>query len=378
VIIGTGLAGYSLAREIRKLDTELPLQLISADDGCAYSKPMLSNALSKGKSAEQLASASAGEMAEQLTASVISETRVVSIDRDNKLIHSEQGSYPYSRLVLALGADPIRLAIDGDAAATVMSVNDLADYANFRARLKPGGRVLILGAGLIGCEFANDLLNTGYSVAIVDPSQQPLGQLLPGQSAAQLTEALRAEGIDWRLGTTARRIDSKDEALRVSLANGSELDTDLVLSAVGLRPRTRLAAESGLSCNRGIRVDRYLNTDDTDIFALGDCAEVDGLLLPFVMPIMHAARALARTLTGEPAQVKYPAMPVVVKTPSCPIVVAPPPINSRGQWRVEMLDDGGTRAQYLDPQDRLLGFALTGSGVDAKQALTKQLPALLD
>jgi rubredoxin-NAD+ reductase len=377
VIIGTGLAGYTLARELRKVDGEIPLQLISADDARAYSKPMLSNALGKGKTADQLGTASAEQMAEQLRASVMKDTRIVAVDPAGHRVHSDDASYPYSRLVLALGADPIRLAIEGDADDAVMSVNDLGDYARFRDRLNDARQVLILGAGLIGCEFANDLLSSGYRVSVIDPFPQPLGRLLPEQCAVQLAESLRAAGIDWRLGTTAQRLDRIDGRVRATLADGETIDTDLVLSAVGLRPRTGLALEAGLDCERGIRVDPYLASSDADIFALGDCAEVDGLVLPYVMPIMHAARALAKTLTGTPTAVSYPAMPVVVKTPACPIVVSPPAQPDSGQWQVEILDDGGTRARYLDDVGRLLGFALTGSGVSAKQAWTRELPPVL-
>jgi rubredoxin-NAD+ reductase len=377
VILGTGLAGYTLAREIRRLNTELPLTLITADDGSAYSKPMLSNALTRGKTAAQLVSATAAQMAEQLDASIETRTTVVAIDREKKTVRTDHESWGYSRLVLALGADPIRLDIDGDGAADTLSVNDLGDYSRFRERLKDAHQVLILGAGLIGCEFANDLLNTGYSVTIVDPAAQPLGKLLPEQSAKHLLETLKAAGINWRLGTTAQGIKKGVNAYRVTLADGSKLEAHLVLSAVGLKARTHLAALAGISCNRGIQADRYLRTSDDDIFALGDCAEVGGLYLPFVMPIMHAARALAKTLSGQRTRVSYPAMPVVVKTPSCPVVVAPPPSGAQGQWRVETLEDTGTRARFVDQQLRLLGFALTGSAAAEKQKLTRQLPPVL-
>jgi NADPH-dependent 2,4-dienoyl-CoA reductase/sulfur reductase-like enzyme len=114
VVIGTGLAGYSLAREFRKLDSERPLRLVSRDDGSAYSKPMLSNALSKNKTAQQLASATAGQMAGQLNAQIDTQTRVVDIDRKAHRLITDRGALGYSKLVLALGADPIHLDIPGD------------------------------------------------------------------------------------------------------------------------------------------------------------------------------------------------------------------------------------------------------------------------
>ncbi len=124
-------------------------------------------------------------------------------------------------------------------------------------------------------------------------------------------------------------------------------------------------------------VDRYLTTSDSDIFALGDCAEINGLVLPFVMPITHATRALAKGLAGKPTAKGCPPMPVIVKTPCMPILAAPPARDSVGEWRITRLNNG-TVPQYEDRDGQLLGFALSGSGVGEKQAVTAKLPPLLD
>jgi rubredoxin-NAD+ reductase len=127
---------------------------------------------------------------------------------------------------------------------------------------------------------------------------------------------------------------------------------------------------------RGIQVDRYLRTSHANIHALGDCAEVDGLNLLYVMPLMSCARALAQTLAGTPTQVKYGPMPITVKTPACPLVVSPPPRGANGTWSVEGQGLDIT-ALCHDPQGELLGYALTGAAVMQKLALNKALPALL-
>jgi rubredoxin-NAD+ reductase len=163
--------------------------------------------------------------------------------------------------------------------------------------------------------------------------------------------------------------------LQVELADASVLEVDAVLSAIGLRPRTELARRAGLHVNRGVVTDRLLATSAADVYALGDCAEVDGQTLPFVLPIMHAARALARTLNGMPTQVVYPAMPVVVKTPAMPVVVCPPPALP-GEWTLSS-DAGGIEARFEDASGNLLGFALMGAATARKQALAKLAPAVL-
>jgi rubredoxin-NAD+ reductase len=375
VIVGSGLAGYTVARELRKLDRETPLVVASRDDASFYSKPMLSNAFASGKTPAQLATSSAQQMAEQLGATILAHTEVRAIDAAKHEVALGAGSISYSKLVLAVGADPISVPLEGDAAGEVLQVNDLAGYARFRAALDGKKRVALLGAGLIGCEFANDLAGAGYAVEVIDPAPLPLGRLLPEAAAERLRAALARLGVRWHLGTTARSIVRAPGGLRIELADGASFETDIVLSAIGLRPRTDLAARSGIKVNRGIVTDRFLRTSAPDVYALGDCAEVEGLVLPFVLPIMNAARALAQTLAGTPTRLVYPAMPVVVKTPALPAVVAPPPAIA-GSWSVKE-DDAGMEARYEDERGALKGFALVGAATANRNALAKLLPPVL-
>ena len=373
VIVGTGLAGYSLAREFRKRDGATPLLMITADDGASYSKPMLSAALDKGQDADTLVIADAARMATKLGAEIRTATRVTALDTARRCLRTGADEVTYGRLALAVGADPIRLTIDGDAADQVLSVNDLRDYAHFCARLAGRNRVAILGGGLIGCEFANDLRRAGVEVDLIDLAPALLPRLLPPTAALALQRGLEAIGVRMHLQSSASAVSRSDGGVQLSLSDGGTLQADLVLSAVGLRPRTNLAASAGLRVERGIVTDRYLQTSAEDVYALGDCAEVNGLLLPFVMPLMAAARALAATLGGEPTPVRYPAMPIVVKTPDCPTVISPPLPGTPGQWQEWEAGDG-VRALYTDDHGQVHGFALVGAGaVQEKQRLSATL-----
>ncbi|MEJ2566248.1 MAG: FAD-dependent oxidoreductase [Gammaproteobacteria bacterium] len=376
VIVGSGLAGYTLAKELRKLDRESPLHIITRDDGDFYSKPMLSNALAKGKTAQALATANAEQMAKQLHATIWSRTEVTDIDVPGHAVIARGETVQYDKLVLAVGARPIRLALEGDAADAVLSVNNLADYAVFRERMERARRIVIIGSGLIGCEFANDLAVAGIDVTVIGLAAEPLDRLLPPQAGRLLREALAAIGVTWRLGASVKSVDHGEDAYTLRLADGSTITADVVFSAVGLQPELDLARRAGVAARRGICVDRYLESSAPDVFALGDCAEVEGVVLPFVMPIMQAARALAKTLSGTRTAVSYPAMPVVVKTPAHAVVVSPPPPESGGDWEVTVTDQGA-RALWRDARGRTVGFALTGAAVAEKQALTKELPPWL-
>ncbi|MCD1608290.1 NAD(P)/FAD-dependent oxidoreductase [Stutzerimonas kunmingensis] len=376
VIIGTGLAGYNLAREFRKLDTQTPLLLITADDGRSYSKPLLSTGFAANKNAESLGMATAGAMAEQLNAEIRIHTRVTRLDPANRRVWIGNEPVSYRDLVLAWGAQTIQVPVAGDAADAIFPINDLHDYGRFRAAVAGKRRVLILGAGLIGCEFANDLLLGGHEVDLVAPSEQVMPGLLPLQAAQAVRRGLEGIGARFHLGATLQRLERSDDGLQAQLSDGNRLACDLVVSAVGLRPRTELAAEAGLEVKRGIVVDRLLQTSAAHVYALGDCAEVEGLNLLYVMPLMAGARALAKTLFGNPTFVSYGPMPVTVKTPACPVVVSLPALDSVGSWTVEA-EGNDVKALYLGASGQLLGYALTGAAVQERLGLNKQLPPVL-
>jgi rubredoxin-NAD+ reductase len=376
VIIGSGLAGYTVIREIRKMDKDVPITLITREPGYFYSKPMLSTAFANNKLAEQLISSSSDTMAEQLNLRVLGNTDVHSIDAQAQLLHTSNGEVGYSKLVLALGADQIQLQLEGTAADAVMTVNDLEDYARFRGAIEGRKRVAILGAGLIGCEFANDLTLGGYSIDVIDLAPHALGRLLPEAAATALEEKLSTAGVRWHFGSTAESIDTHGDAIRITLVNGDTIDTDVVLSAVGLRPRIQLAREAGIKTGLGIKVNRQLQTNLDSIYAIGDCAETEGLVLPYVMPIMQAARALAPILLGQAASLQYPAMPVMVKTPAYPIVVSPPAKGAEGEWNSTEVE-GGMSCRFESNDGQLLGFALLGSATAERAALVKLLPPVL-
>lgn len=376
VIIGTGLAGYNLAREFRKLDSETPLLLITADDGRSYSKPMLSTGFAKNKDADGLSMAEPGAMAEQLKAEIRTRTRISGIDPGHQQLWIGEEAVPYRDLVLACGAEVIRVPVEGDADDAIFSINDLEDYARFRTAAAGKQRVLLLGVGLIGCEFANDLTLGGYQVELVAPCEQVMPGLLHPAAAAAVQTGLEGLGARFHLGPVLTSLNHQGDALQAHLSDGTLIECDLVLSAVGLRPRIELAAAAGLAVNRGVVVDRQLRTSHTNIYALGDCVEVDGINLLYVMPLMTCARALAQTLVGNPVAVSYGPMPVTVKTPVCPLVVSPPPRGLQGEWQVEG-SGADIKALCHDSSGALLGYALTGTAVQDKLALNKRLPALL-
>lgn len=366
VIIGSGYAGYGLAKALRSADPHVEIRVLTRESGHLYAKPALSIALAQGKDAAQLASETPLAIEQRLNIRVYAHCTVERIDATARRLYTSLGEMSYGQLVLASGAEPIRLPIEGDAHA-LLSINNLHDYQQFRERLVGAQRVAILGDGLIGCEFANDLANSGVAVNVIGLGRWPMERLLPVEAGQHLQQALGALGVSWHLENSLQRIDSLEHGYRLQLTDGSHLDADLVLSAVGLRPERELAAKAGVAVGRGILVDGRLQTSQPGIFALGDCIEIDGQLLPYLAPINQGILALSKTLLGQPTDVAYPLMPVTVKTPAAPLCLLPPATASAGAWQCTPTEDG-LSAGFYDTQGTLQGFVLLGRQAQSQRS----------
>ncbi len=375
VIIGSGLAGYMTAKEFRKRDEKTPLIIITEQDGRFYSKPQLSAGFSHKKTADDLAMNSAEKMAEQLNAFVLTDSVVESIDANahcvklstNEVVH-------YRDLVLATGADVLHAPLAGDAVGHVLSINNLQDYARFRAMVEGKKHIAIMGAGLVGCEYANDLIKGGFEVSLIAPDHWPLQRFVPEAIGRAMQQSLTEAGAKWYLQQFATDINQlTDERLRLTLCDQQgEVDADVVLSAIGFRPSELLARTAGVDCDQGIRVDCQFKTNQKHIYAIGDCANVGGLWQPFVAPISHGSKIVAENLCGAEAEVAYPVMPIVTKTPLCPLVMVPAAPDAEGEWELEG-DSPNLVARFIDRQGNLQGFALTGSQIKQRMEFTKQL-----
>jgi len=395
IIIGTGLAGYLFAKEFRKNDTETSLTLITQSDGYFYSKPLLSTALSNKKTPTELTINSVETMRSQLNAEILIHCDVFQIDAANKKIFfrdekTQAKTLHYDKLILANGADTIQIPLQGDAVDDVLHVNQLEDYRIFRAKLAEKKRVAILGTGLVGCEFANDLISVGYDVTMIAPDDYLLKKWVPEKVGRALEAVLHQAGVHFHLSVFPKIVNKSTQRQRIQidqkpsgsecesssyeiiLSNDKRIEADLILSAAGIRPNLSLAKTAHLKTNIGICVNSHLQTSDPDIYALGDCAEVNGDLKMVVAPIMQNARILGEFLVGKSPAIQHPIMPVAIKTSLCPIVVVPPDKNSQGEWTITA-EGANVQALFYDNTNRLHGFALSGSCIKEKMRLMKQM-----
>ncbi len=372
IIIGTGLAGYNLAKEFRKIDASTPLLLITQDEGHFYSKPQLSTAHFYGKTPEQLVVTQAEVMAQQLNAQLFSHSKVKAIFpvQQTMMVETPQGeiTLEYGNLVLAQGALPKPFPLL-DNVHQHFRINNLQDYASFSNKLAHIEHLTLIGSGLVGCEFAYDLFKKVKSLHVITMDPYPLYHLIPSSMGKALQHFLESRGIVFHCSTHLGKVEV-GTSLTLTLSSGKSLVTDSVVTAIGLSPNITLAQLANIKTEQGIVVDSTLKTSCDHIYALGDCAQIDGICRQYVAPILQSARALAQTLTGNATKVTFPPTPISLKVHDYPIIVHPP--TTSGQWQIEQQDDG-IKALFIDQADHLQGYALSGSRVQERQQCLKML-----
>lgn len=377
VIIGSGFAAYQLVKSIRRANQEQAIMVITAGSGDDYVKPELSHVFSKKLTAQDMVKQSGADFAAEYNITLMNHTRVDGINRTEKTVSCQGLEIAYESLVLATGAQSFVPFVDGDAAKDIITLNSLEEYQQSQAKLAAAKSVLVVGAGLVGTEIAMDLAIADYKVILSDRADALLPSLLPEFVSSQLYQTMRRQGVELQLGNELSCMTRTDAGIAVSFKNGHTTTVDSVLFAAGLKPNTALANDAGLVVNRGIVVDKQLNTNDPHIFAIGDCAEIDGKHLAFLQPIILSANALAKTLTGSVTEVMFPAMLVKVKTPLFPIQLSGNTTASDANWQVELTTLGMTAKAY-DSAEQLIGFVVTQANMPEAFKLLRLLPKVMN
>ncbi len=374
IIIGSGMGGYLLAQSIRQQSAQKRIAIITKTDGRFYPKPMLSTALYHQKTPEMIMTATASEMAAKYDLEIITHTEVKAVDCAQKKLEIDGQIIRYDALVMATGSHaneiPGLRPVNG-----YISVNSMEDYEQLIDQLSQTKNLLIIGSGLVGVEFAHDLLHAGYKVSMVSQTPQALWGLVPSEIGGRCRDHLVGMGLDWFEDPGVKAVHEDHQRVAVSFSSRAAASYDLVLSAIGIKPNIALAQEIGLSTQRGIVADQYGRCSSKDVFAIGDCAQIYGLNLTYVAPIKQQAQAIAKTLTGEQTPIHYPAMPVVVKTPTYPLTLVPVrEAEVIGNWQPQAYPDKtGIISAFYD-KDQLKGFALAGTATKERNHWLSKMP----
>ena len=269
IIVGGGAAGLAAADVLRREGYSGPLTMISADSDPPVDRPNLSKDFLAGTAPDDWIPLRPAAWYSEHNIDLVLNARVTSLDTKEKKIRTENGkTYAYDALLLATGADPIKLPVEGAAPSQTLYLRSFADSKAIIARAKSAKQVVVVGASFIGLEVAASLRARNVSVHVVAPEQVPMEKVLGSKVGAFVRSLHESHGVVFHLGQTVKRVDGT----RVSLSGGEAIEADFLILGVGVRPSIALAEQAGLKMDRGIAVDEYLQTSAAGVFAAGDVA----------------------------------------------------------------------------------------------------------
>ena len=300
VVVGNGMApGRALEKLFEQAPGAFDVTIFNAEPRVNYDRIMLSPILSGEKTFDEIVIHGEGWYVKH-GVTLYKGASVTSIDRAAKTVTSARGlSVPYDKLIIATGSSPFILPVPGATLAGVLSYRDLDDVEAMLIAAQGRGSAVVIGGGLLGLEAAAGLRERGMDVTVLHVMPTLMERQLDATAGAMLKAAVEARGITVITSAETKAILGGKRIEAVLLADGRRIAADLVVMAVGIRPSTALAADAGLTIARGIVVDAGMQTSDPDIYALGECAEVEGQTFGLVAPLYEMANVLAARLSGD-------------------------------------------------------------------------------
>ncbi|MEZ9296103.1 NADH:flavorubredoxin reductase NorW [Vibrio cyclitrophicus] len=372
VLVGAGFAALQTIKMIRKTDPNIAITIVTADAGIEYSKPNLSHVFSQAQTPQQLAINTAQQLAELHNVVIKTNVWVNEINTEQQFIVAGDDIIPYSKLVLATGAAPFIPAAEGLSAQATITLNSLEEFEKHKAQIDAAQRITVIGGGLIGVELAFDLQTAGKSVTVIEPASYLLGSLVPPFISLELERELRKAGVTVETDAMVSHATYLADGVRLQTSSSRLIKTDVVIAAAGLMPNTALAQQTGMAVNRGIIVDEAMRTNIKNVYAIGDCAEIQGRVMAYLQPAILAANVLAKQLTTGEGKLSLPHIMTKVKTPSYPIQLAGRDIQTAQSWETRF-DPKGIVAKGFNEANQLVGFIVTGEHTKAAFPLLKEL-----
>jgi 3-phenylpropionate/trans-cinnamate dioxygenase ferredoxin reductase subunit len=269
IIIGGGAAGLAAADMLRRKGYSGPVTMISADSAPPCDRPNLSKDFLAGTAPDEWIPLRPPEWYSERNINLVLNSRATSLDTKQKKISTEDGkTYEYGALLLATGADPVKLPLEGAAPSQVFYLRSFVDSKSIVARAAAAKQVVVVGAGFIGLEVAASLRARDIAVHVIAPGAVPMERILGSELGSFVRNLHESHGVVFHLGETVRRVDRD----KVILTGGQTIGADFIVVGAGVRPSVSLAEQAGLRMDRGIAVDEYLETSAPGVFAAGDAA----------------------------------------------------------------------------------------------------------
>ncbi|UOQ93906.1 FAD-dependent oxidoreductase [Halobacillus shinanisalinarum] len=297
VLIGNGMAGVRCVENILREDNEsFDITIFGSEPHANYSRIMLSSLLQGETTFDDIMIHSHNWYLENNIRLFSGET-VTEIDKEKKMVKTDKcRQVQYDKLIIATGSSPVMLPLQGIEKEGVISFRTIEDCQTMMQMAKTYKTAVVIGGGLLGLEAARGLLNIGVKVNVVHISSYLMERQLDQDASRMLQEELESQGMNFLFDKESEEIVGEERVERVRFKDGSEIETDLVVMAVGVRPNIQLAQDSGIETNRGILVDDFLSTHSPDIYAVGECAEHEGMVYGLVNPLYEQGAVLAKHL----------------------------------------------------------------------------------
>ncbi|MCC5967987.1 MAG: NAD(P)/FAD-dependent oxidoreductase [Natronohydrobacter sp.] len=366
VIIGAGMASGRVLEHILAQDPDgWDVTLFNAEPRGNYNRIMLSPVLSGEKTYAEIVTHDDDFYAQQNITCRFGEA-VVRIDRDAKVVHSNKGSAPYDKLLIATGSAPFIIPVQGKDLPGVITYRDMDDtQAMIDASGNPSGKAVVIGGGLLGLEAAAGLALRGMEVTVIHLMGHLMERQLDPAAGYLLQKDLEARGIRVLCKGATKAILGKDRVEAVLLEDGTTYPADLVCMAVGIRPETRIATDAALEVARGVVVNDQMVTSDPDILAVGECVEHDSQLFGLVAPLYDQAKVVAATLLGQDAAFRPVQTATKLKVTGVDLFSAGDFADGEGREDIVFRDPArGVYKRLVIENDRLIGAVMYGDTGD--------------
>ncbi len=363
VVVGNGMSGHRLVTEVRARDTDVRITVLGAERRRPYNRVLLSNVLAGTATPEQVRLLDPSWYAEHDVTARLGDA-VTAIDRDSRTVRTAGGARePYDTLVLATGSEAVVPPLPGVHRAVAFRTLD--DCERIMAAAGHARGAVVIGGGLLGVEAARGLAGLGLPVTLLHLAGHLMERQLDAEAGLLLGETLAGLGVGIRTGVRVAAIHGDGATpTGVELAGGELLPAGLVVLACGVRPVTGLARHAGLKVDRGVVVDDEMRTSDPEIFAIGECAQHDGVVYGLVAPAWEQAAVAADLITGADKTARYRGSRLVTRLKAASVELA-------AMGEAQLTDDdaeiirfshrsAGTYRKLVIRDDRLVGAILLG------------------
>lgn len=358
LIVGAGMACAYLLEALAKASHTLDITVIGEEAQACYNRVLLSNVLAGERDEGDLPMLSATNT----QVSFLVNTRIQRIDLERRIAYSDsKDSFAFDKLVFATGSSVALPKIDTGRVTGIEEFRSIADTRHLRALDGTGKHAIVVGGGLLGLEAAHGLNELGFSTSVVHRNKSLMNRQLDDKGSQYLQAALEAKGINFYLGTEIQQLKKSHKQLKGVLLNDSRaLPCDRLLFATGILPNIELARDSDIRVDQGILIDDQLQTSAHDVFALGECAQLDKQCFGLVAPIREQATALAHNLLGEKSSgFSIQDWPTQLKISGIDIYRAGE-LDSKAQQIVLNAPDKGIYRRLVVRRNTLVGAVLVG------------------